>query len=347
MTTKHTHIRARSGFKMPQRQLGVALLMAVVAVAFVALIAVAMLSEQNQILRRVQNTIQVDNAWQLALSGEQLVGLSLKQEFDNGTKENKNYDYDEPIWTVTRTFPIPDMDGVISGKIQDVSDRFNINNLVDYNGEIHEPSYKAFQALLEALNLPSELAPALVDWLDFDLEEMDNGAEEAYYLNADTPKQIANYGLKNLQELKQIRGFNDIVSDDNGEEKTVIEVLEPYITVLPIGSTLNVNRADEKVLKAYLSYLDKEAVDNLINNRPFETFEQFKTDPNNKNKPDKNGKVSPVDYSKLPEMSVKSEYVEVEVLVTLGETSTTLKSILRRDAGLGTINVVQRLKGRS
>lgn len=339
--------RHQGGVHITQRQSGVALLMAVVAVAFVALIAVAMLSEQNQVLRRVQNTIQVDTAWQFALSGEQLVGLSLKQEYDQGLKDDKNYDYDEPIWSATRTFPIPDMDGMISGKIKDLSDKFNVNNLVDLQGEIHEPSYKAFQALLENLNLPSELAPALADWLDFNLEEMENGAEEAYYANSDTPKQIANYELKNLQELKQVRGFNEVVTDENGESKTVMELLEPYITVLPIGSALNVNRADEKVLQAYLPHLDKDAFENVMNSRPFENFEQFKTDPNNKNKPDNDGRVKPVDYSKLPEMSVKSEYVDVEVQVRLGETHTLLKSILRRDADLGTINVVQRLKGRS
>lgn len=329
------------------RQSGVALLMAVVAVAFVALIAVAMLSEQNQVLRRVQNTVYVDTAWQFALSGEQLVGLSLKQEFDDGVKTNKHYDYDEPIWGATRTFPIPDVGGSISGKVTDLSDRFNLNNLVNLNGEVHEPSYKAFQALLRTLNLPSELAPALADWLDFDLEKRDNGAEEAYYLNAETPKQMANYQLKNLQELKQVRGFNEVVTDGNGETKTVIDVLEPYVTVLPIGSSLNVNRADEKVLHAYLPHLDDDAFEALINGRPFESFEQFKTDINNKNKSDKKGKVKPVDYSKLPEMSVKSEYIAVEVVVILDDKPTTLKSILRRDADLGTINVVQRLKGRS
>lgn len=330
-----------------KKQSGVALLMAVVAVAFITLIAVAMASEQNQVLRRVQNTVSIDTAWQFALSGEQLVGLSLRQEFEDGVKRNKHYDYDEPIWKVKRTFPIPDMDGMISGRITDMSDRFNINNLVDLEGELHEPSYKAFQALIAKLNLPSELAPALADWLDFDLEERENGAEYAYYENSDPPIKIANYDFKNVQELKQVRGFTEIITDENGEDKTVLEILEPYITVLPIGSPLNVNRAKDEVLKAYLPHLDQDAFDALIRGRPFESFDQFKTDINNKNKPDKKGKVKPVDYSKLPEMSVKSEYVAIDVVVTLGEINTRLKSILRRDADLGTIHVVQRLKGKN
>lgn len=330
-----------------QQQKGIALLMAIVAVAFVTLISVAMLAEQNQVMRRVQNTISTDTAWQYALSGEQLVGLSLKQEFDEGVKKNEHYDYEEPIWTAKRMLPIPDAGGMISGQIADLSGKFNLNNLVDLQGDVHEPSYKAFKALLERLNLPSELAPALADWLDFDLEQRDNGAEEQYYLNIETPIRIANYELRNLQELKQVRGFTELVTDEEGETKTVIEVLEPYVTVLPVGSALNVNRASDAVLKAYLPHLDDSAFTALLRGRPFESFEQFKTDINNKNKPDKDGKVKPVDYSKLSEMSVKSEYVEVDVVVTLGEISTSLKSILRRDADLGTINVVQRLKGKN
>ena len=66
--------------------------------------------------------------------------------------------------------PGDSIQGEIYGEIEDLQGRFNINNLVDAQGEVDQPSLEQFQRLLLALGLDPRFAGIAAD-LDHELVE--------------------------------------------------------------------------------------------------------------------------------------------------------------------------------
>jgi len=107
------------------------------------------------------------------------------------------------------------------------------------------------ERLLETLDLPAELAPAIADWIDRDDDARDHGAERAWYDGAVVP---ANAPLRSLGELAFVRGF----------DADLVERLRPFLTVTSEGR-VNPNTAPREVLEAWLA--DPARVDAIVATR--------------------------------------------------------------------------------
>ena len=136
------------------------------------------------------------------------------------------------------------------GTVEDMQGRFNVNNLVTFQGTADMIAVGQFQRLLRVLQLDETLAFKALDWMDADnLPQPLGGAEDEAYTRLDPPYQAPNRPLEDVSELLAVEGFN----------AAVWSVLAPYVTALPARgapTTINLNTASETVLLSLADDLD-------------------------------------------------------------------------------------------
>ena len=200
----------------------------------------------------------------------------------------------------------------ITGQLEDLQGRFNLNNLVRADGTENDLARKQFERLLLLLEVDPALAGAVVDWLDADTElRFPTGGEDVTYAGADPPYRAANSMITSASELMAINGFT----------KEIYSKLAPYVTVLPIGTKLNVNTASAVVLASLSDDIDPGTAEGLVKQRndgPFVdidgTFEGL------------------VDPQVLKEIDGVSQHFLLTAMVSLGTNQLTMRSVLQRDA---------------
>ncbi len=287
------------------RQKGVAVVMAILIVALAAMVASALMWQQNLWLRQVENDNDRSEGKIVARAGTNLAAAILNLD-------PRNIDHLQEAWAQ----PLPSMpveNGTVGGYIQDQQGLFNLNNLVN-NGKTDQKQKVKFQRLLAILGMPMELGNALADWLDADNEiQGPGGAEDAYYLGLAQPYRAANRMLTEVGDLDRVRGF----------DKNRIERLRPYVTVLPRPTAINVNTAPAEVLCATIDGLtlpEARAMTALRDKSPFGTMRDF--------------------HSALPRLditvadsdfSVASQFFLVTVNAHFGRASTTVWTLLDRE----------------
>ncbi len=155
----------------------------------------------------------------------------------------------------------------LSGIITDQQARLNVFNLVD-SGKLSEPSMRAFGKLFEVLGL----APA-------ELNVVANNLRLAIGVNASS----ANANGENVNGANASSGIN-VASDDFtkqapllpqrvdqlvwlGLSNSSLEVLRPYITLLPVRTPVNINTASATVLYASIPTLDMAQAQRLVSAR--------------------------------------------------------------------------------
>lgn len=125
-------------------------------------------------------------------------------------------------------------DAFLAGRIQDLQARLNVNNLVD-NGKLHEPSLAAWRRLFVLLRLPESELTAMAQQLLL-----------AYAPAADrqteTSAPLRPLAVPDLVWL--------------GVSPATLQALQPFVTLLPVRTTVNLNTAEPEVLVASIAGLD-------------------------------------------------------------------------------------------
>lgn len=120
-----------------------------------------------------------------------------------------------------------------------------------------------FTLLLQALQLPPELLPAVMDWLDADSDRrFPNGAEDEYYMRLDRPYRAANGPFADVSELRLVRGITP----------EIYATLAPHVTVLDNAVPLNVNTAPAAVLMCIGPGIDRATADLLVGSRDIQPW---------------------------------------------------------------------------
>lgn len=232
-------------------QRGVALLTILVMVALATILAATIAKRQTNTAENTGYLMRQDQSLLYAKSTEAFFSELLIQDSDNGS----SIDHLQENWAKPMP-PFPVEDGSVSGKLQDESGKFNLNNLVKADGnQVDDSARRWFEKLLQRVGLPAELSQAVIDWQDTNDEVTGAmGAESSYYQGLDPAYLTPNTKFHSIEELKLVRGF----------EGKNYDLIKPYVTALPEQTKVNMNTAPALLLASIDPKVDVKAIEQQL-----------------------------------------------------------------------------------
>ena len=257
------------------RQRGVALITVLMVFAIASLIAGKVIMSKAVDTQRVTGMVNRTQAYYYALAAESLAMLALRQDDQNDVDDQEMADDLEEMWAGGAIPFEIDSIGSVVVQIIDLNRFYNINNMVQGDGQVNDQELERFRHLLVELQLDPELADNLKDWLDSDDREAGYLSESSAYLEQTPAYRAANRPMLDISELRLVNGF----------EPEVLQVLLPHITaVATVGVVpLNVNTAtdyalttlQESVVGGQSKGLTISAAQNIISERPYDDDQDF------------------------------------------------------------------------
>jgi general secretion pathway protein K len=211
---------------LPHRQRGVALLIALLAVALAAVLIAGLLDRGELALARTRNALRGEQAEAYAQALESYaVDVLVRDSATGGAEDNRT-----ELWA--NSLPPQEVPGgVLIGSLTDLNGCINLNNLA---GPDAAPWIAMFGNLLRNAGADPAIAQAAKEWID------SPDSTDAWYLAQPVPYRSAQRPFAHVSELRLVRG---VTSD-------VYARIAPYVCALPAGTMLNVNTASVPVLMA-------------------------------------------------------------------------------------------------
>ena len=225
-------------------QRGVALIVALLVVALATILIAALLSRGELGAARLRNVSREAQADAYAKGLEAFAADVL-------SKDDAQTDFADDPWAIPLP-PTPVPGGEITATMTDLDGRFNLNNLVPTivvgSATQDNPNLEAwratFERLLNALKLDPNLEKNVENWMSLDA----SGAD-AWYAQQAVPYRSAKRTFAHVSELRLVQGFDG---------DTYARIL-PYVSALPIGTTINVNTAAVPVLETLNDTVTEES----------------------------------------------------------------------------------------
>ena len=236
---------------------GVALITVMLIVALATITAVAMTTRQQLDIYRTANLINGEQAYLYALGSESWMTRIL-------LRDSKKVDGLQDIWaTSIPALPIPG--GYIAGQVMDLQGRFNLNNLLQEDGKISLSDVVVLERLLNILELPVTLTQIIVDWIDINEEQLNNGAEDNVYLMKNPAYRVANRLLTDPSEIRLLIGIEEYYK------------LLPHISTLPTRTSININTTTAEIMMALVEGLSKSDATTLLTEIEQQSFSKYQT----------------------------------------------------------------------
>lgn len=312
------------------RQRGVALITAVLIVALATILAVSVGFKGYLDQRRSATMFSLDQGFEVAMGAEAWAADILRKDRIGGS----NTDDLTEEWA-TPIPPIPVENGEVSGQLEDMQGRFNLNSLVKLeNNQLvaDEKAVERFVRLLEILELEDKWAKLIVDWLDSDIEPgFPDGAEDSVYTSLTPPYRPPNMRITRTSELLAIAGF--------GQER--FRKLEPFVSALPPGTAINLCTAPPEVLDSLIEAQRQFTLarDNMIDMRKQRCFPSLQDFSQSLNATQREELIT------LKVVGEDSAYFRANIWVTIGTTQFTLYSLLYRANGTNLVRPILRSFG--
>lgn len=256
---------------------GAALATVMLLVAVISIAAVSSFDALGFAVKRTTNNRLYQQARFYALGGEHIARRAAEQiaKTDQALLAAIGFNGENEI-----RFPIDG--GVILGHLDDTSNCFNINSLVqssDVGALVENPEMGLrFTNLLLNIGISENEAELLVasatDWLDSDTRPLPRGAEDYQYAIAETPYRAANTLMADVSELSMVNGFTP----------SLLAAISPLMCVLPHSNPamLNVNSltvSEAPLLAGLVSgQVDLPTLQGMIASRPaagYDTVGEF------------------------------------------------------------------------
>ena len=282
--------------KLPLRQQGTVLVIALLVVAIIVGLATSFSARFNLTIKRTENRLfnaQLQQYW-YAIENASMKGL-LDDKDDDINNGHQVFDHLGEDWSskdnlesIRQLIQIELKDEALLNKLDvvDAQARINLNRLATrppkYNTNMPFPQryteeQKRLIRLLQTRSDPNgaslvtadeaeQLVDAVIDWLDDDSTPQGNGgAEDGYYLSKDPAYRAANQPFTSVTELLMIRGFD--------ERPELYREIAPLLIALPAGEALNINTADARIVRTVNvtsspNPIDQVDADSLIADRP-------------------------------------------------------------------------------
>jgi general secretion pathway protein K len=308
-------------------QMGAAILTAMLTVVLVASLASATLWQQwRGVEVEAAERSRISSSWVLvgALDWARLI---LREDARKGGADHLAEPWAVPLEPARlSTFLAADrsdalaadesQEAFLAGQITDLQSRLNVNNLVQ-GGKRHEPSYQAFLRLFTHLGL----APLELDLMVDRLTQMQPSPA------AGTTGESSAGAALMPQDVNQLGWL--------GLSAVTVEVLRPFVTVLPQATPVNLNTAPLEVVYACLPTLQLADARRLVSARATKHLASL-------------ADVSPASGQPLVETdsnlhSVASRYFEVRGQLRIDQTTVQEVSVVQRE-GMN-VSVLWRQRG--
>lgn len=209
------------------RQRGVALIVALLAVALAVLLAASLIDDGELGRARLRNQ------WRAEQSSELMRGLEAwaAQILLADQRLSPDLDTLADPWAQPAP-PIVIPGAVINGRLRDLGGCFNLNSLAPA-GVTDPQAVRRLQRVLVGLRLDPRIATQAADWRDRDREPQDGGAEDNAYAALNPPGRTANRAFVDASELKRL----PLV------DAAAWATLAPYVCALPEDARINLNTA--------------------------------------------------------------------------------------------------------
>ncbi len=284
---------------------GMALILTLLAVSFMAAVTVHLSSSVNWQMQAAANQSDMVQLDAMLLSGLHVAQAALLAD----QRENQQ-DSAFDSWgslddeAVTALFP----GGTMNIEITDLSGLLQVNALVltaeekkaqdTENKKIEEKKKKdknstlekkdkekqqreLWQRFLRAAGLEDEteiatLLDSLADWIDSDDEERENGAELAYYSSQSPSYKAANRPVMLTDELLLVKSWKKVLGGQEETEKDQPAInIMTYLTTVGDEGKININTAPSLVLQGLHEQMSNELAAILV---------EFRQDEANKDK---------------------------------------------------------------
>jgi general secretion pathway protein K len=299
-----------------RRQRGVAMMVAILLVAFATILAAAIGFKAAMAARRSTGTMAMDQSLLIAEAAEALAAYALREDFKAGTKvDHPGEEWGQPLG------PVEVVPGVVlEAYVEDATSRFNLNSLIDANNAVDPVALQKLESIMEQAGVEAKFAAIIADWIDPDTQPINGGAEDSVYAAQTPPYRAANTLITSPSELLAMPEF--------GRERYV--KLLPYVTALPRDAKINVCSAGGVLLDAMVEPSHK----NFGNQDPklfakqresgcFPTLDVYAQEFG--------GQASQEWAAVKDRVSEVSSYFRVTSIVTIGSAEFTLYSLLWRD----------------
>ena len=259
-------------------QRGVALITALLVMALASIAAAAVLVSAGQGTRRAATLIDGERAWWYAQGLESWSLRILARDAEkNGTVDSLDEDWARPVDY------LPVEQGGLSGRLEDLQGRFNLNNLAAAQPLKYQQQFQRLFQNIEGLNASdaAPLAAAIRDWIDADqVPGGVGGAEDTDYQGLPLPYRTPNQPMSSPTELLAVKGMTP----------DLYRRLAPFVCTLPLGggvgtpktaTRINVNTAPLPVLLSLSATIDRGKLDAFLQKRsrePAKTVQELQTD---------------------------------------------------------------------
>ena len=333
---------------LPCRQSGAALVVALLVFALCTTLIVAMKSEFDRFYQRGANLLQSEQAYAYLRGAEDLAGMALLADYDQDKTAKVPQDTLREIWAQPSTpYPLDD-GGWLTGSLQDLQGRFNLNWLIGSSvgssvgakeaggtsgTDGVQPRFSAAQEqfirLLQALEeVPVSqqeaitIMQAVTDWLDEDGEPGPGGAEDDYYYSRTPAHRAANRPMASVSELRSVAYMTP----------EIFQALRPLVTVWPQApAPLNIHTAPVAVLRSInvdkeldpLSASDAQSLADYRENAGYTGLDEFLENPAFAGRAQQMAGMKPL-------LGEKSSYFLLEAEVQVADRRQRLYSILQR-----------------
>ena len=321
-----------------RRQRGAALIVAMLVFALATTLVVAMSSEFTLFMKRGSNSFITSQANAYLRGGEDLARMVLVQDAEeDANREAGPRDDLSEMWAQQVPPYALDEGGFLTGSLQDLENRINLNELAAGPSSENEQFTSAqaqFIRLLQSFDEPqvSEqdarlILEALRDWIDRNQEPGDFGAEDDYYFDMEPSYRAANAPMRSVSELRMVAYMTP----------ELYQAVAPYLTVWGSGN-ININTAPLQILRTInakndlnpLALIEGEALlalrkDGAGEDVGFESMQAFLESPVLEGL-----ELDPRLTDRLVE---KSDLFLYSGQVEVADRTATLYSVLRREAG--------------
>lgn len=227
------------------RERGAALLSVLLLVAVMAVIAALMLDRLNLAARLAANGQAMTQARLYATSAETLAMARIKALVEISQERTV-----DRTGLLGRDFPLPMVRGVVTIRVDDAGNCFNLNSLVEADAQgtlrLRLVGLNQMRSLMKGLAIPEAeaaiISDSVADWIDTDSTPAPNGAEDDSYQGRPVPYRTAGRLIGDVSEIRAVRGMTP----------QFYERLRPWLCALPGAdlSPINVNtlRPDQALL---------------------------------------------------------------------------------------------------